>query len=132
MFFEVLLVQQPVADCLTFAIVEMLVQFPASGQRVQTTTTAQSLFFMNSHFVRQVALRVEQRDDLRNLDPTEKIRRLFQVLFGREPSAAELQIAVGFQEPLDQDGGGKSEGSKLVWIRFIQGLLMSNEFVFID
>ncbi len=104
----------------------------ASGQRVQTTTTAQSLFFMNSHFVRQVALRVEQRDDLRNLDPTEKIRRLFQVLFGREPSAAELQIAVGFQEPLDQDGGGKSEGSKLVWIRFIQGLLMSNEFVFID
>ena len=67
-----------------------------SPQRFSTTVPQQALFLMNSPFVVQQAQAVWQRSDLKGLSDDDKVRRLYQVLFQREPEGDELKMAREF------------------------------------
>jgi len=51
-----------------------------------------------------------------------KVTRLYRVLYGRLPKDEELRLAKEYL----------SGGEEMVWERYAQALLISNEFVLID
>ena len=59
---------------------------------------------------------------------SDKIRRAYLLLFGREPSEREMQIGETFLS------GGQTDQPPLpeLWQQYAQALLGSNEFLFID
>ena len=93
-----------------------------SPKRESTTIPPQALYFMNHAFVRESANRliVSMKVDR---DSTIGIRRLYQQLFTRRPSEAELRLARKYL--------GASPGLAQ-WRRYAQALLLTNEFIFID
>lgn len=68
-----------------------------SGQRSATTVAPQALFFMNHNFVAECARRVAHRPDVQKIAaPIDRIRHLHALLFGRQPTASEEQLALQF------------------------------------
>jgi hypothetical protein len=64
-----------------------------------TTIPQQALFFMNSSFVMDRARALVGRPEIAYAyDPAEKVRRMYRALFQREPSARQVEAAVGFVE----------------------------------
>ena len=51
-----------------------------------------------------------------------KIDKLYRLLYGREPLPAESALANEFI----------GAGSEIAWQRYVQALMLANEFVFID
>lgn len=95
-----------------------------SPQRDATTIAPQALYLMNHKFVDEVVLRIAARPDVADIpDATLRIGRLYQILFSRAPTKLELELAVTFlgEEPSSQQ-----------WQEYIQALLMTNEFLFVD
>jgi hypothetical protein len=95
-----------------------------SPQRVSTTVAPQALYALNSGFVWEIARRLAARPDVvACTEPHERIARLFQLCFAREPSPAELVATGAFLG---------SAPSELNWQRLSHALLLANEFVFVD
>jgi hypothetical protein len=68
-----------------------------SPQRFATTVPQQALFLMNSPFVVQQARILAGRDEILACSPTEeRIRRLYEVAFQRQPEPDELKLALRF------------------------------------
>ncbi len=96
-----------------------------SPERVLTTVPQQALFFMNSPFVLEAAKHLLARIDVAaETDPARTINRLYRLAFGREPAAEERDWALS----LIQEAASRPA----VWNELAQGLLLANEFVFID
>lgn len=72
-----------------------------SSQRFNTTVPQQALFLMNSPFVVEQARALMERDDVKQLaDDATKLRRLYALLYQREPEAEEIRWAREFlQQP---------------------------------
>ena len=77
-------------------------------QRSQTTVPQQALFFINSPFAqRQAKLLLERPDVKSQPNAAAKVRRLYQLMFNREPSADEVAAGQAFldaeqQTPTDE------------------------------
>jgi hypothetical protein len=96
-----------------------------SPERVVTTVPQQALFFMNSPLVIEAAKNLLSRPDVAaESDQAKKIGRLYRLAFGRDPTAAETDWAQTFVS------GAAMRPT--VWNELAQGLLLANEFVFID
>ena len=96
-----------------------------SPGRNETTIPQQSLFFLNNPLVLSSAEHLLARGEIAGeLDPSKKIGRLFQLLYGREPAAEELDWARQFLS----EAASRPE----LWKQFAHGLLSANEFVFVD
>lgn len=109
-----------------------------SPQRYQTTTPQQALFMMNSPFMIEQAQHLAKRQEMRDLpDDTARVRFVYRKVLGRTPAAEEIALALRFlqstsqirQVSLTQQTPPASEKA---WVQFIQALMMSNEFIFID
>ncbi len=87
-------------------------------RRSRSTTPLQALNLLNSRFVMQQAELMADRMRRETDSPEKQIELTYQVCFGRECTAAELQDA---QEFIAQQG----------WVQFARALFNSNEFVFI-
>ncbi len=97
----------------------------SSPQRSVTTVPQQALFFMNNPLVIEAAKHLLARPDVAaEADPARKIGRLYQWAFGRDPAADELSWAQQFVS--------EAPTRPAVWTELAQGLLLANEFVFID
>ena len=93
-------------------------------QRAQTTVAPQALYLMNNEFVAESAAATLHRKDVARCDSTAaKVERLYQVLLGREPVEKDLRRA--------QDYLGSNPDEK-TWQQFVQALLLTNEFAFVD
>lgn len=93
-----------------------------SERRVQTTTPLQKLFVLNSPFmVRQADALVERLRRDAGLDVESRIRRGYQIVYGRAPSDEELRLGREFV--------GESEDR---WRDYAQVLLASNELLMLD
>jgi hypothetical protein len=111
-----------------------------SPQRFTTTIPQQALFMMNSPFVIEQARAVVTRKEIAAAeDDTGKIRALYRVVFGRDPSPSEISLGLRFVQSAGGDGlrnvslEAKPQASSLsAWDRYAQALLMSNEFSFVD
>jgi hypothetical protein len=91
-------------------------------QRTATTVAPQSLFLMNGPFARTAAKNVVARPAIQKLtDPAARIDAVFLTLFGRPPTDDERKLALAFV----------AKGTDR-WVDFVHGLMMSNEFAFVD
>ena len=96
-----------------------------SPRRDQTTVAPQALFLMNHPLMTEICRSVLARPDIASMsDARSKVGRLFLLVYGRPPSEDELTTIRRFlgEPPVDQRR----------WQSFVQAILMSNEFVFVD
>ena len=91
-------------------------------ERTNTTVAPQALFLMNGPFARAAAKKLIARPEVQKLgDPGERLDHLYRTLFGREPDSEERRMALAFV----------SRGEDR-WVDLAHGLLMTNEFSFVD
>jgi len=104
------------------------------GRRL-TTVPTQALFFLNDPFVfasaaKMVARLIPLPDEARRMEFA------FENLFGRSPSAAELEMARAFLKSyrvaLSQAGTTIDKPEETAWAAYVRVLFNSNEFVHID
>ncbi len=108
-----------------------------AGQRDQTTVAPQALFMMNSSFVldqvRSLAGRLLMRSDL---DTPARIRTLYQLAYGREPSEAEVSRAIGYLDriiaSMNQPGLSTSDSELRAWTSLCRVILSANEFLYVE
>ena len=95
-----------------------------SPQRTSTTVPPQALYLMNNQFVAETVGRVLGRPDVAGLSEMQpRVNRLYDLLFGHRPTPAEFSLAREFL-------GDKPTPDS--WKQYVHGLLMTNEFVFVD
>jgi hypothetical protein len=87
-----------------------------SEQRVVTNVPLQRLFMMNSSFVEEQSAALAKR--LTGDDP-QRVRQAYRILYGRAPSAEELQIGLTFV-------------AKSGWNEYARVLLNANEFEWVN
>jgi mono/diheme cytochrome c family protein len=111
----------------------------STPRRSFTTVPQQALYFLNSEFVIEQAQRLVERPEIAAAgEASEKARRLFAILFQREPADAEVEFVVRTHRELRElpgDPGAKgseADRDQRAWIAVAQALLCSNEFVFVD
>ena len=93
-------------------------------QRSFTTVPSQALFLMNHSFTSECAAGVLRREDIATrTDNFDRIRRVYEVMYGRSPTERERTRAMEFL-------GTAPEPRQ--WEHWIQALLLANEFVFVD
>lgn len=90
-----------------------------SEQRIGTNVPVQQLFFLNSPFIRAQANFLTER--LGQGSELQKINQSYAILFNRPPTAKEIDVATSFLS--------SPEGS---WPRYLQVLLSSNEFNYLN
>ena len=82
------------------------------------------LYFMNSSFMLDQSCALLERSDMKSVtDPTERIHRCYRVILARDAQPEEIELARRFL-------GDKPDDKN--WQRFVQALLMTNEFIFVD
>jgi hypothetical protein len=131
-------------------------------KRTLSTVAPQALFLMNSGLVAESARLLANRVEIVSLEkPEQRIAALYRLLFGREPTAEEIEIGCRFiregeapafinlvnPQPLtvaislslagsrDVKIGSGSAGAPsgvTPWESYAQALLLSNEFLFVD
>jgi hypothetical protein len=80
---------------------------------------------MNHPFVREAAgAVVNDRSSAKTSDLSSRVQSVYQRLFGRKPTGWEMDLALRFLA----EQKNESEG----WTRYVQALLLTNEFSFID
>ena len=87
-----------------------------SEQRVVTNVPLQRLYMMNSNFVEEQAAGLAKR--LNGTDG-ERVQQAYRTVYGREPSAEELQLGLAFVK-------------KSNWNEYARVLLNSNEFEWVN
>ena len=90
-----------------------------SETRFETSTPLQRLFFLNSAFLTRLSEALVDRLDSGASDPA-RIRRIYHVLFGRDPNPEELRLGASFLRENDQG-----------WPQYARVLLSSNEFLYV-
>lgn len=109
----------------------------SSPQRFTTTVPQQALFMMNSPFVEDQVKALSRRKEFEACQSDDdRIRTAYTLVFGRSPSTVE--IAAG-QEYLKAPAGRVVTAALQTkapefstWERYLQTLLMTNEFCFVD
>jgi hypothetical protein len=95
-----------------------------AAQRDRTTIPQQALFLMNHPLVLECARATAARPEVAGAPDLEhKVTALYQLLFNRPPMPPEIELARRFR--IGTPGG-------LDWPRYAQGLLLANEFAFVD
>ena len=98
-----------------------------SAQREPTTTPLQQLFVLNSPFFALQAKTVATRV-MSAAQPTgERITHVYQLIFQRKPTLAEIHLGEQFITAFVESGAEAD-----AWRQYAQVLLASNEFQFID
>ena len=99
-----------------------------SPGRSETVVPQQALFLLNSPFAAEQARGLADRlGSIPAVDREARVDRLYRLLYGREPSPSEREVASAFLD------GSEEPGSKLDrWESYAQVLLMTNEFLYVD
>jgi cytochrome c553 len=99
-----------------------------SDQRLTTTVPLQQLFVLNSEFMTNLAKEVSRAAQDNAADDSERIIQLYDRLYSRQPTSAELEIGRRFvtsTEPMPDTQLSR-------WERYAQALLAANEFLYLD
>ncbi|MBI3696352.1 MAG: DUF1553 domain-containing protein, partial [Acidobacteria bacterium] len=95
-----------------------------SEQRIVTNVPLQRLFFLNSGFITRQAealiARLGDGSEEAGGDQA-RIRRMYRLLFARDPDRTELQLGLGYVR-----------AGLEAWPKYAQVLLSSNEFLFVN
>jgi hypothetical protein len=106
------------------------------AQRTPTTTPAQTLYLMNSPFVREQSEGLARRILAIPGDDAARIRWAFETAHGRPPSPSAVQDAVDFLAGYRQKLSGleprPADESVAAWAGFARVLLTGNAFLYLD
>lgn len=98
-----------------------------SPRRHATTTALQGLYVLNGPLLAdQSAGLIERVERESSGDAVDRLRRLYALLFQREPSQIEAEIGLAFVN------GQAPEDRSAKWKQFAHVLLGSNEFLYVD
>jgi len=106
-----------------------------SPRRYTTTVPQQALYLLNNPFVREQAKHLATRQEFSDAsDPTVKVERLYEVALARKPTAQELDLGKTFlaSEDASRAPAETPADRPSAWERYVQVVLLSNEFVFVD
>lgn len=99
-----------------------------SDQRMTTTVPLQQLFVLNSEFMTNRAKEISRQVQATSNDESERITQVYELLYNRPPTSAELQIGRNFVT--NTDPTPDTQLSR--WERYAQALLAANEFMYLD
>jgi hypothetical protein len=92
-------------------------------QRTATTVSPQALFLMNGPFARTAARKLVALPAIqKHTEPAARLDTLFLTVFGRRPSDEERKLGLAFVSKPEADR----------WTDLAHGLLLTNEFAFVD
>jgi hypothetical protein len=94
-------------------------------KRSVSTTATQKLYLLNNPFILDRAKALAQRLERDAANPEEQVRRAYELIFAREATAAEIDMAMRFLER----SGAVSQSR---WEQYAQLLLISNEMFYVD
>jgi hypothetical protein len=99
------------------------------SRRSETLVPLQALYMMNNPFVRERAAALVNRKEVSAAaSDVDRMRAVFQIVLGRNPDSIELDASWEYLEGAQiKDPAGRRR-----WESFVQGLLLSNEFLFVD
>ncbi|HEX7159214.1 MAG TPA: PSD1 and planctomycete cytochrome C domain-containing protein [Edaphobacter sp.] len=101
-------------------------------QRFSTNVPVQRLYFMNNAFVYAQAGKLAERLYAKN-DDSSRITEAYHLLFGRDPSPAELQAGLDFLKNTPEKPGYLVNQEPLTaWKQYVRVLFSSNEFEFLN
>ncbi len=101
-------------------------------QRFATNVPLQRLYFMNNAFVYAQSAKLAERVYPKGTDE-ERIKELYRLLFGRQPSAQELQLGLDFLKANPEKPGHEIAGEPTTGLKqYARVLLSSNEFEFLN
>lgn len=104
------------------------------GRRATTSVPSQSLALLDSPFVHQSAGALLKL--LPNADDATRLSALYQRLYARHPSAAEIERAVNFLDTFSKEliktRARPNNARTVAWNRLCHSLLISNEFIVIE
>ncbi len=111
----------------------------SSPGRHQSTVPQQALFLMNGPFLKQQAQRLAMRPEIaEQVKPSDKIDAAHRLLFGRAARPDEIELGERFLMQAD-DTDARINSERLAdkqfltpWEEYLQVLLLSNEFLFVD
>ena len=82
-----------------------------SGRRYQTTVPQQALFLMNSPLVIETARELTRRESFQSLpDDPARVTYLYQAVFQRDPTAAELSLTLDYVHHAPAASPGSAKG----------------------
>ncbi|MDB5310346.1 MAG: Planctomycete cytochrome [Gemmataceae bacterium] len=93
-------------------------------QRTTTTVAPQALFLMNGPFARSAAKKLAASPGVqKHKEPAGRVDALFMTVLGRNPATGERKTALAFIAK-----GPEADR----WVDLAHGLMMTNEFAFVD
>ncbi len=98
-------------------------------KRIDSTVAPQALFLLNHPFVQAQVKVLAQR--LTKESPTDdrgKIEWLYQLLYGRPPTAREMEVGLAAVASTSSDASAIIDA----WDQYCQVLLCANEFIYVD
>lgn len=96
-----------------------------SPRRSSTTTALQGLYALNGELLINQARTMAQRLQHISSGDDARIEHTYQVLFGRHPTQREVEIGLEFL-------GLPDVAAVDLWTQYVQMLLVSNEFLYLD
>jgi mono/diheme cytochrome c family protein len=101
-------------------------------QRFSTNVPLQRLYFMNNDFVYAQAGKVAERV-YSQPNETGRISEAYRLLYGRAPTAQEIEIGLQFLRTTPEKPGDTVNGEPVTaWKQYARVLLSANEFEFVD
>ena len=101
-------------------------------QRFSTNVPLQRLYFMNNDFVYAQAGKVAERV-YSQANETARITKAYGLLYGRAPTAKEIEIGLQFLKTTPEKPGNTVNGEPITaWREYARALLSANEFEFVD
>jgi hypothetical protein len=108
----------------------------STEQRTNSLTPLQALYFMNGDFPKRAAGALSTKLLGQEAGPKEAAQKAFQMVYGRPPSAEEIERTTAFlakaSDAFSTQGAGSTEARKLAFEQFAKALFASNEFMFVD
>jgi hypothetical protein len=111
-------------------------------KRTASIVAPQVLYLMNDALVVEAARGLANRPDvLAASQPDDRIGVLYRLVYGREPSEAEIAVGRGFVAMAANEAGEAAAGTSPAaagtspaapWEMYAQALLLSNEFLLVD
>ncbi len=105
----------------------------SNPQRYETTVPQQALFLMNNPFVLELARAMLKRPELAEVaDVRSRVNMLYHLIYGRGATGGEIDLAERFLDTPADDGTQPRPPALTAWERYVQVLLLANEFGFVD
>jgi hypothetical protein len=103
-------------------------------KRTTSTVAPQALYLLNGPLVLESVQHLMRRAEVGGGQPRERVQALYRVIFGRKATAEEVDLGCRAVEALAAEAAKPSGGAAPLgpWEAYVQALLLSNEFLFVD